>query len=420
MTGDQNPIETTAFFPDMKAKQLAILIVAALVLGGLGWYVRSRDSVRLAESQLRMGELLLEGLDVNEVAGIRIRQGTNALNLAREGETWVVRERADFPVEFDTLAGFVRKLAELKITKPVNVGPSRLAALELVESGEGATGTRVDLLRADGQPLRSLLLGKEHLREGAGASPMGGGGFPDGRYVMVGTDAQNIALVSDPLSDADPAPEQWLRKEFFKVEKPVRVAVTYPSSEDGFSLVRTNEFGDWTLAGLAEGESLDTAKAGAFNSILGFPSFDDVVVDPDRDALGLASPTRVEVDTAAGFRYRLQVGTVQGGDKYPLEIAVTADLPTERAAGAEESAEDKERLDKEFKEQSEKLAAKLATESGLSGRVFLVSKWTLDSVLKKRSDLLSKPDAAPAAGEVPEAGEASPFGLPPGLNIPGL
>lgn len=51
---------------------------------------------------------------------------------------------------------------------------------------------------------------------------------------------------------------------------------------------------------------------------------------------------------------------------------MAAEFPKERVAGADEKPEDKERLDKEFKEKTEKLTEKLKTEKALEGRTFLV------------------------------------------------
>jgi len=44
----------------------------------------------------------------------------------------------------------------------------------------------------------------------------GGGGYPDGRYVMVGSDAQTVAVVSSPSVQRQPSPRSGLNKDFFK------------------------------------------------------------------------------------------------------------------------------------------------------------------------------------------------------------
>jgi len=75
-------------------------------------------------------------------------------------------------------------------------------------------------------------------------------------------------------------------------------------------------------------------------------------------------------------------------DSYPLMVSVNAALATERVAGTNEAAADKEKLDKEFKDRQKTLADKLEVEKKLGSWIFLVSSWTLDSVLKERAQLL--------------------------------
>ena len=66
-------------------------------------------------------------------------------------------------------------------------------------------------------------------------------------------------------------------------------------------------------------------------------------------------------------------------------VTVTAQIPKERAAGKDEKPEDKARLDKEFKDKQKKLEDKLAQEQGYGKWIYLVSNWTVDSLLKDRA-----------------------------------
>ena len=131
------------------------------------------------------------------------------------------------------------------------------------------TGTLVELVDASGKAVKSILLGKKHSRESPGdAGPMGGGGFPDGRYVKAG---ELIALVGDPISTADNKPQDWISKDFFKVEKPIAVKVDHLVASNSFSIKRDNEFGDWKLENAAPHEKLDSSKVSGFSSVLSWP-----------------------------------------------------------------------------------------------------------------------------------------------------
>ena len=251
----------------MKGKQLLMLVAALVVLGAAGLMLREKESSRLASSKVGMGGKVLGEFDVNAVASFRIQSGTNQLVVAREGESWVVKQRGNYPASFNTLADFLRKLADLKVTRPVEAGPSRLPALDLVEPEKGK-GVRVELIDASGKAVRSLLLGKSYMKGGEDASPMGGG-FASGRYVMVGGDIKTVALVSDGLSNADVRPEDWLEKEFVKVEQPRRIELIRPEATNNFTLVRTNDTAEWQLADAKGDEKADAGKTGLFSSEIG-------------------------------------------------------------------------------------------------------------------------------------------------------
>ena len=120
----------------MKGKQLGILVVAAAVLGGLGWYVRQQGAQAPEKARIGMGEKLLGNFDVNTVKAIRLVAGTNAVNVALGGDNWVVKERGGYPANFTTVAEFVRKLGDLKITKPLSK-----TSIDLCVDLDGATPT---------------------------------------------------------------------------------------------------------------------------------------------------------------------------------------------------------------------------------------------------------------------------------------
>ena len=100
--------------------------------------------------------------------------------------------------------------------------------------------------------------------------------------------------------------------------------------------------------------------------------------------------------------------TSKRGDDYYLSVAVSATLPKIRTgATTNETKEVKEKLDKEFKEKTEKLQEKLKTEQTYGKWTYVVSKWTVDNLLKERKDLL------PEKKEEPKKEEAKPAEVKP-------
>jgi hypothetical protein len=396
----------------MNQKQLTLLIILGVVVGGLGWYVYSKKQAgyeRGSASPSADGQKLLKGVPanaINDVAAVSIRQGSSEVNLARGADGWTVKERGHYPANFDTLSDNLKKLWDLKVTRTVEAGPSRLPALKLTKPD----ATFVDLKDDKGKSVVALTLGLQATRDSGNESPFGGGSFPSGRYVMRGEDIKTLALVGDPLSGLDPKPEDWLNKNWFKIEKPRSISVTGTNAANTWKFSRTNETADWKLADLKPGENEDPAKAGNLGYVLSSPQFNDVVVDPKPEKTGLATPATAVIETLDGFTYTIKIGKGEG-ENFAMTVAVSGDFPKERVAGKDEKKEDKEKLDKEFADKRKTFEDKLKTEKSFEKWTYLVSNWTVENLLKPRKDyLLEKKEEAKA--EPPAVPLAPPFAPP--------
>lgn len=378
----------------MNRKQLTTLVVIAAVLGLLGWIAYRQRTAPYEESTGRMGEKLIPDFPLNEVARLTIRQSSNELNLVKQEDVWAVRERGGYPANFGNISDFLRKVWDMKVTQPVRVGPSRLPALELVPVDQGGTATLVQFKDSKGALLHSLLLGAKHMKESPAASQFGGGSWPDGRYVMVGTNIQSVAMVNDPMSNIEPKPEDWLKKDWFKVEKLKAVSVVSTNATNNWKLVRETDGGEWKLADAKGDEKADSSKVSGMNYLLSSPSFNDVALEVKLEGSNQPTTTAT-LETFENFTYGVKLAP-KGSDDYYLQMSVSADIPKERTPGQDEKPEDKEKLDREFKEKNQKLEDKLKAEQGYEKWVYIVSKWTVDSLLKERKDLLAEKKEEPA------------------------
>jgi hypothetical protein len=399
----------------MNRKQLIILLGLVVVLGiaGLALHKRNQTSWQGGGRQGAAAKLLGD-LPVNDVASIVIKGGTNELVLARQDNLWRVKQRNDYPANFTEISSFLLKAADLKAVQTEEIGPSQLGRYKLLPPGP-ATNTAVLLELRDqgGKVIKSLLLGKTHMRKSEGRpSPMGemgeSEGWPDGRYVMVGTGAKTLAVVSDPLSNVEARPESWLNKDFFKVEKIRSIAVAYPVATNSWKVTRDTETAsDWKLADAKPDEKLDSSKTSSFSYALSSPSFTDVLpADTKPEQTGLDKPTVVTIDTFENFTYAIKLGQ-KTNDNLPTVVAVTAQIAKERTPGKDEKPEDKAKLDKEFKDKQKKFEDKLTQEQGYGKWVYLVSNWTVDSLLKERNQLMVEKKEEPKKDE-PAAPTAEP------------
>jgi hypothetical protein len=396
----------------MNRKQFIILLVLVVVVGAAGWIVRKNHQESWQSSGQTSGKLL-PNFPINDVAQVTIQSGTNTLHLVRRDNLWRVQERADYPANFSQISDLLIKLGDLKISQSQDVWPSQLGRFELLPPGAGAdTGALLQFSDQNGKPINSVLLGKKHLKKPAANAQAGGmpdESWPDGRYVMVGAYSKTLIVISDPLETVDPKPDAWLNKDFIKIEKPAAISLDYPVSTNSWKLTHESETNDWTLADAKPSEKLDSSKVssltGAFSSI----SFNDVLPpDTKPEISGLTNVTTLTVGTADHFTYTAKIGPAQD-DVYPITVAVTADLPTARAAAKDEKPDDKTRLDKAFADQQKTLADKLAREKQFAGWIFKVPSYSLSSILKTRPQLFVEPKAAesspaqPAALSQPEA-----------------
>jgi hypothetical protein len=405
----------------MNRKQFLFLFVVLVVLGAAGLMVYQRQNQDRAAGNQNLGKSLLGEFPINEVAQITVKQDTNELNLVKKDGRWRVRERNDYPANYSSISDFLLKAKDLKVIQSEKIGASQLPRLALVPGQGTNAATVVDFKDQKDKSLQTLILGKKHMQKSNRPSPfgdMGEGGWPDGRYVKVGANSDSVVLISDPLSNLEPKPDQWLSKDFFKVEKVRSIAVVHPAGTNSWKVTRETETGEWQLAEAKPEEKLDSSKTSGLANPLSSPSFNDVDIHCKPEQLNTDKSTAVTLETFDGFTYNLKVG-VKTNEAYPMALTVAAQLPKERTPGKDEKAEDKEKLDKEFKDKQKKLEEKLAQEKAYENWVYLVSSWTLEPVVKDRAQLLvdkkdESKDGAPASHSdavsqplVPDADDSS-------------
>jgi len=366
-----------------------------------------------------------------QVARIRIKTAEDEVNLVKGEETWEVAERGGHPAKQEDIVGFVRKVWDLEVIQAPEIGPSQFSRLDLLDPDKAApseSATVVSFLDADGKELESLWLGKIYERKDGRPSMMGGPGTTEaGRYVKPG-DEELVFLVDETFSNIEPDPAGWLDDDFFKVEKIKTIAINSQPREDendewteadNWKLTRDDVTGDFTLVDAEEGEELDATKVTSMKSAFSSPKFDDVVVG-DKAKENQPDRTTFTVETFDGFTYVVKASKKDASGELYLTYTVDGKFEDKRTPGEEESDEEKERLDKEFADNLEALREKLAAEKALAGKVYRVRGFVVDSINKKRSEILKGEEEAQPAGGIPGGpGAGLPPGLPPGtIQLP--
>jgi len=299
---------------------------------------------------------------------------------------------------------------DLKAVQTEQIGPSQLERLQLAPGPGSNAAVIVALMNKDEKPIQTLTLGKKHLRKPTQQEQqfaMGSEGFPDGRYVLAGNDTKNALLISDPLSNIEPKPQDWLDRNFFKVERPKAIAVTFPVATNSWKIERDTESGDWKLADARPEEKLDAARASGVSSPF-TPTLEDVVLPGAKPAdNGLDKPTVLTVATFDDYVYTISIGT-KTNENYPIIMTVVSDAPKARVAGKDEKPEDKDKADKAWTQRQKDLDEKLKQLKKFESWTFLVASWNVDPILKERKDLLEEKKEEPKPETKNDATQAKP------------
>ena len=389
----------------MNRKQLTLLIVVCVVLGAAGLILSKRKQADWNKASAELGQKLFKDFPINDVAQLRIKSHEAEVSVVKKGDDWVVKERGEYPANFGEVIDVLRKFLDVKVAQPQPITQAQLGRLELLPPDRATnSGTLVECKDAGGKTLVALTLGKKHMKQAKGEPQFGGGSWPDGRYVMVGDDPKKVALIGDTpsLNNLEPKPEQWLNKDFFKVEKLKAVSVVAAQATNHWKLARETETGDWKLTDAKGDEKADSSKVSGMNFLLNTPSFNDVALAWSFNETNKPTTTAT-IETFENFKYTVRLAS-KGADDYYLNLAVSAEFPKERTgATTNETKEVKDKLDKEFKEKTEKLQEKLKTEQTYGKWSYVVSKWTVDNLLKERKDLLAEKKEEPKKEETKPA-----------------
>ena len=384
----------------MKRKQFLILVIVAFVLalGGVAYQL----SQSAGWSSAKSGREMFPNLPVNDVAKIQIQSGSDKLTLQRQSSGWQVVERAGYPADFTKIRDLIRSLWELKAVREMQVGPAQFGRLKILPPGKGEnSGTQIDLLDSNGKSLSTLVLGtkQEQSDESAAGSP--------GRFVFNPSHPDQVYVVSDSFDSADPLViGQWLDKAFISADDLKEVSKTGTDSKTGWKLARANDKAEWKLENAGPNESVKKEFA---SGLTGFhPSITDVLpTDTAVDKTGLQQPITVDLTAFDGFEYRLAIGK-QGPEKSRyVQVNVAGHFNDVRSPEPNEKPEDKQKRDDEFEKHLADLKRRLEKEQKFQHWVYLVPEWSVEQLLKPRSEVVATATPAPTSAASPATGAAA-------------
>ena len=418
----------------MGTKALIRLVLVLLVLGGVAAILHfggAGGSVSEVGSSTDKKKVF-DNFPINEVAKIVVKEKNGSLTLAKGAKSWEVAEREGYPAGAEPIVGLLRKVWDLNVVQPITIGRTQYGRLNLVdpantEAKEGETATLLAFQDKDGKELASLWLGKVYERSEGRPDPFGGGMAKTdaGRYVKRG-DGNSVYLVGETFADIKTEAPGWLDKEFFKVEKIKSIEIVTATKTDDWKLERSEEAGDFTLANATPAEKLDPNKVSTMKAAFSTAQMEDVFIGEEKTKQKTGAAA-FKIVTFDDFNYEVAVGEKNDLNELPLSLKVSAELPKERKKGEEESEEEKKKLDGEFAAKVAALQKKLDQEKRLEGHLFKVRSYVVDSLIKKRSELMEeKKEEAARTEEVapgvslplPATSAPKPAPAPPAASAP--
>jgi len=373
----------------MNKKSIILMVSIFMILGIACIYLLNKDKSSWNDKKMANKKLLPDSLDINKISRMKIYDKDNSVMLKKEDGSWKVEERNNYPADFSKISSFILKLRELKIIDTVDAGKSQFGRLQLLEPEEKIdkekSGTVIELQNDSGKVLSKLILGKMHHRKNSD-SPIGGE-MPDGRYLKLASNKKPV-LINETLFGFSTKSNQWLDKDFIKIKAIKSIQCESSDKEKNWSISKEDKKSQYALADIPEEKTEDLSKINSAMGSFNYFSFTDLYMKnfdfkPNDEFKETAT---LKIKTFDDFTYTVKIG--KSKDKCIAKFDVEAVIPEKRVPGKDEKKEDKEKLDKEFKDNQQKLKEKLQKEKKFVSYIYELSKYKIESILKKKSDFL--------------------------------
>lgn len=400
----------------MNKRQILILWALVAILAGTGAILRfSGKETPPATTSRAAGQTLFEQFPATDISAIELAGAGVNLAITKKDGAWIVDSRDHYPADAGKVNEFIRTMAELKITRAMEAGPAFAPRFGMDESSADAEkrGLTAAFKDASGNELAKVSLGKKIETEREGGFM--GGPMAVGRYVRNHADTTAFYATGETFASVSTDASGWLDDAFFSIEKIRSIELSVNGgAASAWKLVRDNESADFRIDSAAPDESADTTATSPLKSLFSYARFDDVVpasvlgsrADPD-------AKRTATVTTFNDFTYTLGITPAKDADdKMLLTVDVAATIPSSREKAADETPEDAQTRDEEFNERVKSLNDKLAKEQTLAGRTFEVSKFSVESLLKEREQIVKKSEPAATSASPVEA-VTPPIAVPP-------
>ena len=271
----------------MQSRSLIILASATVVLVAIAVVVLASGDRGV--SRAVPGEPAFPALaaKLGDVASVTVSRNGTTMTFIRDGDSWLVSEKGNYPANAAKISQIVRGMADLTLVEPKTRNPDLYPRLEVEDPGHGKSAL-VAVKDKSGGDLAQAIIGKRRYdRLGAGN---------DGVYLRKSGEAQTWLArgTLDPSGD----PANWLDRQIMDISQKKIAKVTLTQA-DGTKLVIGRAAPDAKLAvenapadAKFKSESTISGPAGALETL----DLDDVkpaaeLPVPDKDVVSASFAT---------------------------------------------------------------------------------------------------------------------------------
>jgi len=216
----------------MKRRNLVILGGTAAVVAGAAILLTPDTATPPEPSR---SALAFPGLAqrLQNAAAIEVQRHDGTLRILRQGETWVLPDKANYPVRPDRVRELLTGLTELRLTEPRTANAELLDRLGLEDpTRPGATSSLLRVLDGQGNAIAELVVGRRRVRTQ--------GNVPESAYVRRPNESQ--AWLAEGRIPVDADPQLWLDRDLANLPRErVRRVVVRRTGEPELVLVRAGD-----------------------------------------------------------------------------------------------------------------------------------------------------------------------------------
>ena len=209
----------------MQSRSLILLASATVVLVAIAIVVLAsgdRGVSRAAPDQPAFPALAAK---LGEVASVTVSRNGTTMTLIRDGDSWLVAEKGNYPANAAKISQIVRAMADLTLVEPKTQNSDLYSRLEVEDPGNGKSAL-VAIKDKSGGDLAQAIIGKRRYdRLGAGN---------DGVYLRKQGEAQ--AWLARGTLDPSGDPASWLDRQIIDISEK-KVAKIALIQADGTKLV---------------------------------------------------------------------------------------------------------------------------------------------------------------------------------------